>query len=296
MFAMVKRIFLFLLVNILILTTINIIWSIAAPYFGIQGNADAYLVFYSLVFGMGGAFVSLLLSKFMAKMMMKVQVIDPQSEADPFKRQLVERVHDLARKARLPKMPEVGIYDSPEVNAFATGPSKRNSLVAVSTGLLHQLNDDQVDGVLGHEVAHIANGDMVTMTLLQGIINAMVLFFARIIARVIVSSSDREGNGGGMYFIIVIVLQILLSILGSLVVSFFSRHREYRADSGGAKLAGRDKMISALKALSNQDIEVDPDQEAIASLKISGKTSSFLQLFSTHPPIEERIHRLETGR
>ncbi len=289
MFVMAKRVFLFLIVNILVLTTITLVMNIITTFFGIQLTGQAYyLVFYSLI-GMGGAFISLLMSKWMAKKMMGVRVIDPRTQ-DSTERRLVDMVHQMAKAARLPKMPEVGIYENPEVNAFATGPSKSNSLVAVSSGLLRKMDADEVEGVLGHEVAHIANGDMVTMTLVQGVINTLVLVIARIIA-VAVSSSVSERSREMVQFALFMVLQIVLSILGSLVVNYFSRMREFRADAGSAKLTSRDKMIKALQALKNTSQLVDREHESFASLKISG--GGVAKLFSTHPPLEERIRRLQ---
>ena len=295
MFAMCKRVFLFLIVNILIITTLSISWSLVSFYFGLDSSGYVGLMVLCLIFGMGGAFISLLLSKKIAKWMMRVQIIDPHT-SDPQMRQLIEMVHRSATAARLSKMPEVGVYQGEEVNAFATGPSKRNSLVAVSTGLLHRLDKDEVEAIIGHEVAHIANGDMVTMTLIQGIINALVMFVAHIIAELIASLVDEKFSWI-VHLVSVIVLQIALSILGSLVVNYYSRRREFRADEGGAKLAGREKMISALRALAGTQHLVDADQEALASLKVSGvQRSQWAQLFSTHPPLEERIRRLERGR
>ena len=294
MFNIGKRLFLFLVVNILVITTLTITWTIISSFFGIQGQGLDTLFLFCLVFGMGGAFISLFMSKFIAKMMYRIQIIDPKT-ADPNSRKLVETVHNLSRAAGLTKMPEVGVYDSPEVNAFATGPSKKNSLVAVSQGLLQRMSSDQVEGVLGHEVAHIANGDMVTMTLIQGIINAFVMFLARIVAGIISGQMDERARPM-VQFGLVIALQIVFRILGSIVVNYFSRLREFRADQGGARFAGREKMISALRALSGTQDFVDKEHEAMASLKISGRPKSVLAfLFSTHPPLEERIRRLERG-
>lgn len=248
------------------------------------------IVIWSAVWGMGGAFISLLLSKFMAKRMMGVQIIDPNT-TDQRSRRIVQMVHSMARKARLSKMPEVGVYESPEMNAFATGPSKSNSLVAVSSGLLNSLNDEQLEGVLGHEIAHIANGDMVTLTLIQGVINAFVLFFSRIVASVIASNFERSRPlvEFGLY----IALQIAFSLLGSMVVAYFSRIREFRADSGGAKYSSKTNMISALQALSRQSLKYNKEDN-LAALKISGPTS-IAALFRTHPPLEDRIARLQKG-
>jgi heat shock protein HtpX len=190
-------------------------------------------------------------------------------------------------------LPEVGVYESPEVNAFATGPSKSRSLVAVSSGLMRSMRQDEIEGVVAHEVAHIANGDMVTMALLQGVINAFVMFAARVIAHLVTRSGDERG--GGMYFLVVIVLQIALGILGSLVTSWFSRQREFRADRGGATLAGRDRMIGALRRLASNRELVDTRHEALATMKING-AGRWMVFFHTHPPIEARIAALENAR
>jgi heat shock protein HtpX len=239
----------------------------------------------------------------MAKWMMGVKVIPPET-SDPALRELVETVHGLARGAGLPKLPEVGIYESDEVNAFATGPTRSRALVAVSSGLLRRMGQREIEGVLGHEVTHIANGDMVTMTLVQGVINAFVMFLARVLAFVVSqamrSRDDRDSGGGWMEFILIQVFQIVFSILGFIVVCWFSRWREFRADAGGARLAGRANMIGALQALRRLH---DPEAEAAAaqhsrafqSLKISGHSGGFAALFATHPPLEERIARREPG-
>ena len=297
-----KRIFLLVLVNILVMTTITLVLGLlrVGHYFP-QGGLAGLAVF-CLVWGFGGAFISLGLSRVMAKWMMGVQVIPPNT-ADPALQELVETVHTLARHAGLPKLPEVGIYESDEVNAFATGPTRSRALVAVSTGLLQRMGSREISGVLGHEVTHIANGDMVTMTLLQGVINAFVMFLSRVLAFVVSqalrSRNDRD-SGGWLQFLFVILFQIVFSILGSLVVCWFSRWREFRADAGGARLAGRENMINALRALRRlHDPEVAAAEaqhaQAFQSLKISGQSSGLLALFATHPPIEQRIARLEQG-
>ncbi|MCG8395519.1 protease HtpX [Bacillus atrophaeus] len=296
---MAKRIFLFILTNILVITTIGIVLSIigaatgVGTYFTGDGriNVVALLVF-SLVVGFVGSFMSLLMSRWMAKMMMGVRVLNPEKQAlNHDEQQLIDRVHRLSRTAGLTKMPEVGIYNSSEVNAFATGPSKRRSLVAVSSGLLQQMDDAAVEGVLAHEVAHIANGDMVTMTLLQGIVNTFVVFLSRIAAW-IASRFVKEDLAPIVHFIAVIVFQIVFSILGSLVVFAYSRHREFHADRGGADLAGKDKMIHALQTLKHYSSRVvEEEQTAVQTLKINGKKHS--SLFSTHPDLDERIRRLE---
>jgi heat shock protein HtpX len=289
-----KRIFLFLLTNILVMLTITILVQVLGLGRGLGGGGYAGLMIFCLVWGMAGSFISLALSRVMAKRMMGVQVIDPNT-SDSTERTLVEIVHGLARGARLPAMPEVGIYDSPEVNAFATGPTKSRALVAVSSGLLGRMNRDEVEGVLGHEITHVANGDMVTMTLLQGVVNAFVLFFARVIAFA-VSQNVREESRGMVNFLVVIVLQIVLSLLGAIVVAAFSRWREFRADHGGATLAGTPKMIAALERLRRNAEMVDTSHEALATLKIAGAPSRFMALLASHPPLEERIARLQQYR
>jgi heat shock protein HtpX len=289
-----KRIFLFLATNIAIVLTLSVVASILGigNYLGRQGIDIGGLAVFCLFWGMGGAFISLQMSRWIAKRATGVQLIEGRtgnSQAD----WLYQTIERLTRQANLP-MPEVGIYPSDEVNAFATGPSKNRSLVAVSSGLLRSMRPEEVEGVLAHEVTHIANGDMVTMTLLQGVINAFVMFLARIIAYVVVrgTSDSRSRGSSGLEFLVVMVLQIVLGILGSLVVAWFSRQREFRADAGGAHLAGRPRMIGALQRLkANQEL-VDPSHQALATMKISG-TRSWLALFSTHPPLEVRIAALE---
>ena len=298
-----KRIFLLVAVNVLVMLTISVVLSLlrVSRYFP-QGGLTGLAVV-CLVWGFAGAFISLALSRLMAKWMMGVQVIPPETN-DPVLSRLVETVHGLARGANLPKLPEVGIYQSDEINAFATGPTRSRALVAVSTGLLQRMGTREVEGVLGHEVTHIANGDMVTMTLIQGVINSFVLFLSRILAFVVsqaLRSRDDRGGGGALQYLLAIVFQIVLSILGSLVVLWFSRWREFRADAGGARLAGRQNMIDALRALQRLH---DPqlaqaeahEHPAFQSLKISGPSGGFARLFASHPPLEERISRLEQGR
>lgn len=290
---MAKRIFLFILTNILVLITIGVVLSLlgVGSYVTASGGIDLIsLLVFSAVVGFTGSFISLLMSKWMAKMMMGVKVLKPDQSLSVYERNLVDRVHRLSRAAGITKMPEVGIYQSREVNAFATGPSKNNSLVAVSTGLLEEMDDAAVEGVLAHEVAHISNGDMVTMTLLQGVVNTFVVFLARIAAW-IASRFVREDMAPIVHFIAILIFQLLFSILGSLVVFAYSRHREFHADNGGADLAGKDKMVHALRALKGYTQRINNEQSSVATLKISGKRG--LALFSTHPDLDERIRRLE---
>lgn len=294
-----KRIGIFLMVNFLVITTITLILNIfnIQPYLTQRGLNPGALMVFCLIWGMGGAFISLLMSKMMAKWMMGVKIIDPHTR-DPHQQEYLRAVHSLAKKAGLSKMPEVGIYQSPEVNAFATGPSRRNSLVAVSSGLIQRMNREQRDGVIGHEIAHIANGDMVTMTLVQGVINAFVMFLARIIAYAVMRGMSRDNERGvstGLaYHGIVFVLQMIFMIFGSMAVSAYSRWREFHADAGGANYAGKEKMIAALEGLQQLHSIRDPrsDQEAFQALKISND-SKMAHLFATHPPLEERIRRLK---
>lgn len=292
-FKWFKRISLFLLVNILVITTISISLNIILPMLGIRLDPSSMggLLAFCAAWGFGGAFVSLLISKPMAKWSMGVQVIDPNT-MNPSEREIVQTVHRMAQAAGLPKMPEVGVYDSPDINAFATGPSRSNSLVAVSTGLLNSMNKGEVEGVIGHEVAHVANGDMVTMTLIAGVVNSFVMFFSRIIARVVASNVDEKASTM-VYFITTLALDIVFGILGSIVVSYFSRQREFRADYGGAVYAGREKMIAGLRRLQQVFDRMEPDNTSMATMKISSKSTGIMALFSTHPSLEERIQRLE---
>ncbi|MCM3740429.1 protease HtpX [Oceanobacillus luteolus] len=288
-----KRIFYFLLTNALVLLTISIVVSLipgGLNYVNDGGINFGQLLILSAIIGFTGSFISLAMSRWMAKQMMGVQVIHPDQPATEYERDLVERVHRLSRAAGLTHMPEVGIYQSPEVNAFATGPTKKRSLVAVSTGLLEEMDDDAIEGVLAHEVAHIANGDMVTMTLLQGVVNTFVVFLARI-AAFIVSRFVREEMAPIVHFIAIIVFQIAFSILGSLVVFAYSRHREFHADRGGADLAGKDKMKHALESLKAYTNRIKADEDtSIAALKINGRRKT--SIFSTHPDLDDRIQRL----
>lgn len=296
-----KRIAIFGLVNLLVVLTISLLLNIfhVQPYLTRAGMDYESLLAFCLIWGMGGSFISLALSRMMAKWMMGVEVIEPDTR-DPALQQLVQSVHNLARAAGLSVMPEVGFYDSPEVNAFATGPTRNRALVAVSTGLLNKMKLSEVEGVLGHEVAHIANGDMVTMTLIQGVVNAFVMFLSRALAfaldQAMKGGDSRESRRSGpswTYYLTQFLFEIVFMILGTMVVAWFSRYREFRADAGGARYAGRDKMIAALEALRRtQELATIDAQPAVQALKISNK-GSFLRLFSTHPPLEERIARLE---
>ncbi len=294
---MFKRIFLFIAVNILVIVTISITLNVLGirPYLDSNGIDYWALLAFCGVVGFVGAFVSLALSRVMAKMLMGVQVIDPSRPGSGAERELLTTVHRLAQKAGLPAMPEVGIYNSPEINAFATGPTKSRALVAVSAGLLQRIDNQAVEGVLAHEIAHVANGDMVTMTLLQGIVNTFVMFFARIAAWSVAQATSRNSDDGPspmVHFLAVIVFEILFSLLGAVVVAFYSRRREFRADKGGAWLASREKMIHALESLKGADGQYDARTEAVASLKISGKSGGLMALLASHPDLDVRIEAL----
>ncbi|MGB5487793.1 MAG: protease HtpX [Lysobacterales bacterium] len=292
------RILLFLATNAAILVLISIVFQI----FGIGGilaengvdlNLQALLVM-SAVIGFGGSFISLAISKFMAKRSMGVQVIaQPGNKTEQW---LLNTVQRQAREAGI-NMPEVGVFNSPQPNAFATGMRRNNALVAVSTGLLQNMNSDEVEAVLGHEVSHIANGDMVTMGLIQGVVNTFVIFLSRVIGHVVDRVVFKTERGyGPAYFITSIVAQIFLSIFASMIVMWFSRRREFRADAGGANLASRQKMIAALRALQ-RDSEPADLPGAFAAFGISGGIGGGMKrLFMSHPPLEERITTLERER
>jgi heat shock protein HtpX len=293
------RVLLFLLTNAAVLLLISIIFQ----FLGLGGllrqngvNLDLNsLLISSAVFGMGGSFISLLLSKWMAKSAMGVYVIEQPANAT--EQWLVESVRGMAQAAGI-GMPEVGIFDSPDPNAFATGFSRNNALVAVSTGLMQNMSADEVEAVLGHEISHVANGDMVTLGLLQGVVNTFVIFFAKIIGffvdKVLLRSGDGERSGPGFGYIITeIVAQIVLSIFATMIVMWFSRYREFHADAGGARLAGRQKMIGALQALQRAH-DPQPLPGEMAAFGISGGGVS--RLFMSHPPLEERIEALRKLR
>lgn len=287
-----KRVLLFVGTNLAIL----LVLSVFVQLFGIDrwlaaqgfGNYVGLLVL-AAVFGMGGSFISLAISKWMAKKMMRVQVIDKPSNAA--EQWLLQTVQRQARQAGI-GMPEVGIFSSPVMNAFATGMSRDKALVAVSSGLLQNMDRDGVEAVLGHEISHVANGDMVTMGLIQGVLNTFVIFFAHVLARVLM----RDERGGGLaYFGVVIALELVFGLIASIIVAWFSRYREFRADAGGAHLAGRRKMIAALRALQKTYGESDMPKE-LAAFGISGRLGGgLLRLFASHPPLERRIAALEAG-
>lgn len=297
MFIWGKRLFFFVATNFLVVATLYFVASFLMAYFQIELEGfTLYLIFYTII-GMGGALASLWMSKWQAVRFMGVKLI-PENSSDPTLRDLVQKVHHLSVKAGLPVKPEVGIYESKEVNAFATGPSKKNSLVAVSTGLLNHMNEHETEGVLAHEVAHIANGDMVTMSLIQGVVNVMVYLVAHLLAQMVVNTVFKGRRNWFMEYMIRQVFATFLYIPGSMLVCFFSRYREYRADHGGARFAGRDKMVAALHSLSNiNQLHTQQKQEySYLMINNNSKKSLLLRLFSTHPPIQDRIKRLQTSR
>jgi heat shock protein HtpX len=279
--------------NLAILVVLGCVMSLL----GVNSQSTLGLLVIAAIFGMGGSFISLAISKWIAKRSTGAEVIDhPRDEVEVWLLQTVERQ---AKEAGI-GMPEVAVYPSPEINAFATGMNRNKALVAVSTGLLENLERDEAEAVLGHEVSHVANGDMVTLALIQGVLNTFVILIARLVANLIsafLSSDDEEGEGGldwlG-YMAVTIVLELALGILASIIVMWFSRKREFRADAGGADLAGRGKMIAALRRLKQLDEPSHlPDQ--MAAFGINGKQSGLAKLFMSHPPLQERIAALEAN-
>ncbi|MGH9217661.1 MAG: protease HtpX, partial [Vicinamibacterales bacterium] len=248
------------------------------------------LAIFCFVWGMGGAFISLQMSRFIAKQATGARMVDGRTGNADLD-WLYATVGRLASQANLP-MPEVAVYESPEVNAFATGPSKSRSLVAVSSGLLRSMRREEVEGVLAHEVSHIQNGDMVTMTLIQGVVNAFTIFFSRVIANIIRQVVD-ERISMLVYFVATIVFDIIFSLLGMMVVAWFSRAREFRADAGAATLSSRNNMIAALQRLMASKELVDNSQPQLATMKINGVRRGLFALMSTHPPLEARIAALQ---
>ncbi|MFD1244297.1 protease HtpX [Paralysiella testudinis] len=278
-----KRIFLFIATNIAVLVVISIILSIL----GVSANPNdtVGLLVFSAVVGFTGSIISLLTSKWVAKRSVGAHVIEqPRNETEAW---LLNTVQNQARQWNL-KMPEVAVYDSPEPNAFATGPSRNNSLVAVSTGLLRNMNRDEVEAVLAHEMAHVGNGDMVTLTLIQGVVNTFVVFLARIVSGMVARNSDGEVSHG-IYFMVSMVLQIVFGFLASFIVMWFSRQREYRADAGAAKLVGAPKMIAALQRLKGGESQLPREMAAMGIASEASKDS----LLSTHPSLDNRIARLQ---
>jgi len=290
-----KRIFLFLLTNLAVVLVLGIVLNIVFSVLGIDSRSTGGLLVFAAVFGFGGAFISLAMSKWMAKRSVGAEVItQPRNEAE---RWLMDTVARLSRQAGI-SMPEVAVYDAPEMNAFATGMKRNAALVAVSTGLMQSMNRDEVEAVLAHEVSHVANGDMVTLTLIQGVVNTFVIFFARIVAGIIsgLTSNSDEEEGGGMgplaYMATVFVLEAVFGILASIIVMWFSRQREYRADAGSADLVGRQKMISALERLKQS---YEPQMEgSMMAFGINGK-STLSEWFMSHPPLDKRIQALRAS-
>jgi heat shock protein HtpX len=289
-----KRVFLFLLTNFAILAVASVTLRLLGiePWLDANGINFGSLLVFGAVIGFGGAFVSLAISKWMAKRAMGVKVIEnPRSEQEQW---LVETVRKLASQAGI-GMPEVGWFDSPSPNAFATGARRDASLVAVSSGLLQRMSKSEVEAVLGHEVSHVANGDMVTLTLIQGVVNTFVFVASRVVGSVVDRLVFRTESGQGpAFWITTIIAQIVLSFLATMVVMWFSRQREFRADAGGAHLAGRQNMVAALRALGRGEPESLPPK--MAAFGISGhRADGFKQLFMSHPPLTERIAALEAA-
>ncbi len=286
---MFKRIILWTAMNMAVIAVITVILKITGLDTAISGGRGYLpMLLACAVVGFAGSLISLFMSKSMVKRTMGVRVIEqPQSEFEAWYVNIVKR----QAEALGVNTPEIGIFDSPEPNAFATGASRNNSLVAISTGLMSVMNKDEIEAVVGHEMAHVANGDMVTMALLQGVLNTFVVFFSRIIAEVIASRGNSEGNStsSGVYFISVLVLQIVFGFLAQIIASWFSRYREFRADAGGAKLTSNRQMAEALDALRRRP---EMNQNLPGEFAAFGFTGSLKDLFSTHPPLEKRIEAL----
>jgi heat shock protein HtpX len=290
-----KRIFLLVATNIAIMIVLSVVVRLLGldRYLTGTGGLGGLLAFCA-VFGFGGAFISLAMSKWIAKRSMGVRVI--QNPSTPAEQWLLGTVRAQAEQLGI-GMPEVGVFESPEANAFATGARRDAALVAVSTGLLQKMRREEVEAVLGHEMAHVANGDMVTLTLIQGVVNTFVFFLSRVIGRIVDRAVFRSENGNGPgYFITVIVAQLVLGILASMIVMYFSRQREFRADEGGARLAGSGSMIGALEALKRQHEPQDMPANMKAFGIAGGNTGGFKRLFMSHPPLEERIAALQGYR
>lgn len=290
-----KRILLFLGTNLAIVLVLSITMRLLGvePYLNANGLNLPSLLLFAAIMGFGGSLISLAISKWSAKTAMGVQVIETPS--NPTELWLIETVRNYSQRVGI-RMPEVGIYDAPDVNAFATGMSRNNSLIAVSTGLLQQLTRAEAEAVIGHEVAHAANGDMVTLALIQGVVNTFVMFLSRIVGQLVDRVIFKTERGQGpAFFVTMIVAELILGILASIIVMYFSRQREFRADQGGASLAGRQNMIAALNRLKSLHPQALPDK--MAAFGIAGGVGSGLKrLFMTHPPIEERIAALSNDQ
>ena len=303
---MFKRIGLFLLTNLAVIVVVSIVLFIVERVFGISVSWYWYnytsLLIFALIWWFTWSFISLFLSKWMAKRAYNIQIINKEDvfNLSPKEKVVWDVVAELTERNHI-DMPEVGIYKDSEPNAFATGPSKNNSLVAVSTGLLDNMTKDEIEWVIGHEMAHILNWDMVTMTLLQGVLNTFVIFFARILANVVDSVTNKDSDGPGWgYYISSIVFEILLWILASMIAMWFSRYREFKADAGSAKFVWKEKMIMALQALKNMEpvlVKSTDWEDKLAAFKIEAKRGRWLAaLFSSHPDLDDRIKALENLR
>lgn len=293
-----KRVFLLLLLNMAVVLTISCLLCVfnVGPYLNAYGLDIGKLAAFCLIWGFAGSFISLALSRVMAKWLMNVEIID-EADCDANSKFVLDLVKKISLEAGLEYVPEVGIYESNEVNAFATGPTKKKSLVAVSSGLLKKMSKDELEGILGHEISHITNGDMITMTLLQGVVNSFVMFLARILGFLFSSlGKTKERSSGSTNYFFVYIFEIIFMILGSMVLAFYSRKREFRADENSARLLGKEKMIKALESLKSMFEIKDAAKEhpAFQTLKISNNAKGgLINLFSTHPMLEDRIERLK---
>ena len=288
---MAKRVILFLLMNLAVMFVLNIVLQIIFKVTGIQGGSTAGILVMSAVFGFAGSLISLFLSKTMALRSVGAEIITtPRTQAEQW---LFNTVQRQAQQANIP-MPDIAIYHSADVNAFATGATKSNSLVAVSTGLLNNMTEAEAEAVVAHEISHIANGDMVTMTLLQGVLNTFVLFLSRIISTAASSSRDENGNSSQnalVFWVVDIVLQMVFGVIATMIAMWFSRYREFRADAGSAQLVGKEKMIAALERLQRIH-EPQQLEGSLAAFMINAPKTK--ELFMSHPPIEKRIAALRS--
>ena len=286
-----KRVLLFLATNLAVILVLSIVLNIVFSFMGVDRSSIGGLLVFAAIFGFGGSFISLAMSKWMAKRSTGAVVIEqPRNATEQW---LMATVARQAKAANI-GMPEVAVYDSPEMNAFATGMNRNSALVAVSTGLLRNMREDEVEAVLAHEISHVANGDMVTLTLIQGVVNTFVIFFARLIAGMLNNNGNNNNQGGGLaYYATVFVLEMVFGVLASIIVMWFSRQREYRADAGSAKIEGANKMIAALERLKhNHESRLEGSMMAFG-IASGGEKS---ELFLSHPPLEKRIAALQAQR
>lgn len=306
MLGTMKRVMLFVLTNILVIAAVSFLIQLLGlkPYLDHNGIDYMSLLIFCGLFGFVGSFISLQISRWSAKRAMNIQLIDPEKPGSSGEREIVDMVRSLCTRNGLRALPEIGIYESPELNAFATGPSADRSLLAISSGLIARMDKNALDAVVGHEVAHIANGDMVTMTLVQGVVNTFVMFLSRVLAFFIENAmrgnrDDRRGGGLGFWgqYMLIQFLQTVLMLLASPLIYFYSRRREYAADASSAKTTGRENMIAALQTLKKYTDVQDNRAPSLSTFKINGRGSGLVALlYASHPPLDARIEALRNLR